>query len=214
MSDSMVHDSLESVNVLDDASLRRLWVEGDAQERVWANWVLGMRLGSAGAELFEARYAEEPDLGVKRHLLVVLAGFGRVAFVGSRAAKEADADSRATATAMLARIVDVEDDEHYDVLLSRTLDLAWQVRHAVASTISSKAPPWVMEAVSGLLSDPDSLVREALRVRIEDGEFDRRSFERTLAWLDASVSSRRAEVQRLPSPSTALVRYRRPPEEY
>jgi hypothetical protein len=61
---------------LSPRELRRLLRDGDPQERVWSAWALAMALGSAFVSELRSAYANESDIGVRRHWLVVLAGYG------------------------------------------------------------------------------------------------------------------------------------------
>ncbi|MBI4815325.1 MAG: hypothetical protein HY791_03635 [Deltaproteobacteria bacterium] len=77
MASQTVESSFESVAQLPESLLRGLLDRGDAQERVWAAWALGTRLGAAFAIEAEPHASHDPDPGARRHLIVVLAGYGR-----------------------------------------------------------------------------------------------------------------------------------------
>ena len=181
---------------------------GDAQERVWASWVIAAAYGEAAAEGLRVALAGEADAGVRRHLLVVLAGLGATRIVASHAAKDSDADVRATAARYLARLAEPDDAAEYDLLVARTIDLAPAVRYAVADALRVDAPDAVVRAVAGLLFDPDVEVRWAMRRRLDRGDFPREPFDAALAVL------RRLERERptvdIRSDRVALMRYRPP----
>lgn len=202
---------LEQVVRLSSEQARTLLVEGDPQERVWASWTLAARESEAFARELEDVFEREPDPGVRRHFLVVLASLGRRAVVTRTAARDADVDVRATATRCLARLTEPEHASGYDVLLSRAIDIAWQVRQAVADATRHDAPAAVLERLAGLLFDPDPEVRETLRRRFDRGDFPRAPVTealRVLEGLRARRSSGRDQEQH--SELRALVRYRPP----
>jgi hypothetical protein len=67
-------DEFEDTQGLSSEQLYELLEQGDAQERVFAIWALGLR--SAGAVTMADQLRVEPDAGVRRALAVVLAGQG------------------------------------------------------------------------------------------------------------------------------------------
>jgi hypothetical protein len=139
---------------------------------------------------------------------VVLAGLGAVRVVAESAARDMDADVRATASRYLARLVEPDDHGEYDLLVARTIDLAPEVRIAVADALRVDAPPSVVRAAAGLLFDPDPEVREAMCRRVDAGDFPRAPFEAALAVLQRIASS---EPSPDPGPrGGALVKYRPP----
>jgi hypothetical protein len=209
-------DVLRSSTVVVEDLLR----EGDVQERVWAAWALGMREPARGGRVLEITLAHEMDAGVRRHLLVVLAGVGRNACIAQAASRDADADVRATATRLLARLAEPEDAGAYDLICARTIDIAWQVRCAVADAVRADilAIPGpqqrphqraVVRRLVGMAFDPDPEVRAIVRARIEAGELPSARTKDILTVLD--------RLREAPSPKhtdvpnvRALVR-KRPP---
>lgn len=63
-----------------------------------------------------ATAAEEPDAGVRRHLLVVLAGAGEGRSIMTLAVHDPDERVRATALQYLARLAPPEDADAHDLL--------------------------------------------------------------------------------------------------
>lgn len=204
----MVFESYEQVARLSAREASALVSRGDAQERVWASWVVAARYGAEAIDGLVVALAGEADAGVRRHVLVVLAGLGAVGVVADAAARDADADVRATASRYLARLVEPGHHAEYDLLVARTIDLAPEVRFAVAVALRTDAPPGVVRAAAGLLFDPDPDVREAMRQRVDRGDFPRAPFEAALAVLQ------RVERSRPSAPEGprggALVKYRPP----
>ena len=72
----MQYTSFSDVERLDADALKTLLIAGEPPERVWAAWALGLRHHQAFARELRATAAEEPHAGVRRHLVVVLAGAG------------------------------------------------------------------------------------------------------------------------------------------
>ena len=112
--------SFAEVDRLDPESLKALLVGGEPPERVWAAWALGLRHDEAFARELRATAAEEPDAGVRRHLIVILAGAGQSRSVLTLAAHDPDERVRATALQYVARLARPADEEANE-LLARTL---------------------------------------------------------------------------------------------
>lgn len=75
---------------LDEGELRSLFREGDGAERVWAGWRLALRLGADAAGPIGAAARESVSAGVRRHLLVVLAGLNEWELVAELTMTDAD----------------------------------------------------------------------------------------------------------------------------
>jgi hypothetical protein len=205
--------AFEQVARLSAPEAGKLLRDGDAQERVWASWVIARAYGARGragaaVQALEVAVAGEPDAGVRRHLLVVLAGLGATRTVAIHAAKDVDADVRATAARYLARLAEPDDAAEYDLLVARTIDLAAVVRYAVADALRVDAPDAVVRVVAGLLFDPDSDVRWAMRRRLDRHDFAREPFDAALGVLRRLERTRPTLDVR--SDRVALQRYRPP----
>ena len=182
---------------------------GDAQERVWAAWALGVRGGQEHRATLRESFVHDPDEGVRRHVLIVLVGLGEQETLRQTVARDGNPYVRATATCLLARQTEPTDAVGYDLLVARSIDLSWVVRYAVADATRGDAPEAVVRAIAGLLFDPDELVGARMRERVESDELPRAPFEAALAVL------RRAERVTLPQtnasePTQALLRLRQP----
>ena len=71
----MRYESFDSLATLSDAELSVLSKHGDPAERVWAAWARGLRMGVQFSNDALARLDTEPNSGIRRHLIVMLAGF-------------------------------------------------------------------------------------------------------------------------------------------
>jgi len=143
---------------LDDGSLRSLLTSGEAPERVWAAWALGLR---RFGEL-PAITRHEPSPGVRRHLVIVLLGLGERDAVAAMLANDPDPYVRASACLHLARVVARDDDSLVDLLVSRAgLDSSALVRVALAQGASADSPKRIEDALATMLEDGDREVRLA-----------------------------------------------------
>jgi hypothetical protein len=88
---------------LDDAAVRALLATGAAEQRVWAAWRIAMRRGSAMPEIV-AQVRGEPSAGVRRALVVVLAGHGELDVLVALGRHDPAAEVRAAAMAIVARL--------------------------------------------------------------------------------------------------------------
>lgn len=183
--------------------------DGDAQERVWSAWALGVRAGQEYREALLSAFIDEHDEGVRRHLLIVLVGLGEQQTLRHATARASSPLVRATATALLARCSEPNDATNYDLIVGRSIDPAWHVRYAVADALRTDAPVAVVRAVAGLLFDPDAVVQARMHKRIGAGDFSPEPFAAALAVLRRANEARPSRVT-TPSASTALVRLRAP----
>ena len=95
--------SFEQTRALSVAELHALRASVEPRVRLWATWALAMRdLASTAARLEDVR--DEVDAGVRRHLVVVLAGRQDTAALETIAALDADDEVRATALQYLIRL--------------------------------------------------------------------------------------------------------------
>jgi hypothetical protein len=212
---------LEDVQRASTTEVQALLREGDAQARVWAAWVLGSRAPEGYARLLARSLAEEDHPGVRRHVLVVLAGAGRTHLLARAATADPDADVRATAVRLLARLAAPDDAAVYDLLCARAVDIAWQVRHAVADSIATdllsipadrQAPHqrMIFDRLVGMAFDPDPDVRAVVRARLERGDLPAAPARELLATLERVAATEARPRGGDDSPSRALVPYRAP----
>ena len=80
----------DDVTTLGVAEQRRLLRGGDPEQRVWAAWALGLTEGTQAVADLRAALAEADDAGVRRHLVVVLAGLGERALLDQLTTSEVD----------------------------------------------------------------------------------------------------------------------------
>lgn len=71
----MKYPNYESIQGLCDREIAELFKSGDAAERIWAAWTQGIRFGQSFSSTFSAYVDIEPNSGIRRHLITMLAGF-------------------------------------------------------------------------------------------------------------------------------------------
>lgn len=90
-------DSFAEVAAAPAHVVRALLQSGTARERVWASWVLALALGGEFKARVPALLESEPDPGVRRHLIVILAGAGERLALRELATHDPDPYVRAAA---------------------------------------------------------------------------------------------------------------------
>lgn len=208
----MAYADLADVQRAPTADVLRLLRLGEPQERVWAAWTLGLR-DQGGAWLVE-RARLDPTPGVRRHLAVMMAGFGRRDDLW-RVAEDPHLRVRATALHWLCRLSRPSDVVAWDRLMPR---LDWEppaVRAAILRGLPEQLPPDVDTRWPAALDDPYAEVRSAaldrLAGRPEDRqrltlrlmhrlgeETDRELRQRVHQLLDVPVRPRRTRGTRYP----------------
>lgn len=158
----------EEVARLDEVEKESLLKEGDPPERVWAAWALGVRRGAGFMPDLATTLAVEPSAGARRHLAIVLGGYGERWLLTVLATGDPDPGVRETACRALARLATttVADDEVFETLLGRLLNDVPTVRAAVVESLPACAPEVLRRAADATLTDPALEVREAAFARI------------------------------------------------
>jgi len=155
----MPYTSFSDVGRLDANALKALLVAGEPAERVWAAWALGLLHDEAFARDLRATAAEEPHPGVRRHLIIILAGAGEHRSVLTMAAHDPDERVRATALQYLARLARPGDDEATD-LLARTLATgAPLLQLGCVAGLRPDAPVGLWRAAEDCIASPDRDLR-------------------------------------------------------
>jgi hypothetical protein len=157
------YGSFQEVARLSETSLRRLLDEGEPVERVWAAWTLGLRQEAAG---LSAAAVAEPDCGVRRHFVVVLAGRGETAALVALAKEDPDGRVRATACQVIAHLA-ARDPTLWPVAERGLADDDAQVREAVLRHLGEDTPISVREIAIPLVADDSRDVRQAVIERLE-----------------------------------------------
>jgi len=181
--------SFSEVDRLDAESLKTLLFGGEPPERVWAAWALGLRHHEAFARELRATAAEEPHAGVRRHLVVVLAGAGERQSILTMAAHDPDERVRATALQYVARLAGPGDDD---------------ANRLVADALAHEPPLLRLGCIAGLRADAPAALWAAVEACVK-------SADRDLRWAAYEAALRHGAVAR-PGPALARELLHREPE--
>ncbi|RMD52590.1 MAG: HEAT repeat domain-containing protein [Nitrospirae bacterium] len=100
----MAYNSFEEVYRLSVEKEREILKYGDCVEKIWAAWSIGLKLGKDAVPDLIACLYECPTPGTRRHIIVILAGFGQYDVVKEFAYNDPDEYVRLTAREYLERI--------------------------------------------------------------------------------------------------------------
>ncbi len=170
---SKVYGRFEDVLRLAIARQRELLRCGDGVERVWAAWALGLRLGTQAVPALRDALRRCPFPGTRRHLLIVLAGFGERSILRGFASGDEDPDVRMTACRYLARIAPGDDAVRRFILERLFKDPSPDVRLSIleegGDILTSLGP----DERARLMADPDESVRDRARLLFPPGPHGR-----------------------------------------
>jgi hypothetical protein len=177
--------SFKDASALNLQGLRAILGEGDAQERVWAAWALGLSLGKMFGGEAADRSTREPDPGVRRHLIVVLAGLGERSAVWALAAGDPDPYVRATAHRYAFQLSGpIASDNAVGAIVSAAMsDSSEIVREECLRLLENRWPHDRRGDLRGFLGDSALGVRQVAADRLADGQ---------LSAADLEVLARRA----------------------
>ena len=177
----MVYSDLLQIQQLPTYAVRHLGIHGDPRERVWAAWTLGLNDAQAPAWIAE-RARIDPVPGVRRHLVVMLAGYRRTDELWALSV-DPDARVRGTALHWLCRLSPPHDMVAWDRIMPRLVGEPADVRAAIIRGLPAELPDAVQARWPALIEDPSRDVRAAVLARI-------RSFEAPCPSLIAAVRAR------------------------
>jgi hypothetical protein len=155
----MSYTSFSDVGRLDANELRALLVAGEPPERVWAAWALGLLHDEAFARDLRATAAEEPHPGVRRHLVIILAGAGERRSLLTIGAHDPDERVRATALQHLARVARPGDAEANDLLAQTLAAGSPLLRLGCIAGLRADAPAGLWRAAQDCIASPDRDLR-------------------------------------------------------
>jgi hypothetical protein len=113
----MLYQNYEQVKKLDLVVLDEVLKSGDAQERVWAAWEIGLRLGREALPNISLQAHEAPDPGTRRHMVVVLAGLGHYSALSTLAFHDPDESVRGTTTQYIIKTTDESDTDKINFII-------------------------------------------------------------------------------------------------
>lgn len=163
----MFAEDFAEVTDLNAATQRQLLFNGLPEEQVWAAWALGLALGKQAKPDLLAVFERTDHPGVRRQLVVMLAGFGERSLLVTLAESEMNDLVRATAA-------------QYLLQTSRASDLTH-----------------LRPTVEKLLHDPSPDVRRALLVANQGGRSLLRGEDQVRLSADADVEVRGCAVETL-----------------
>jgi len=147
---------------LSPSEQRRLLENGDGPERLWSAWAIALQLGSDAIPLLteiERSYVPE---GLKRQLLVVLAGLGQRNLLVAIAEADPSPSVRATATALYLRTAaSPANFDAVDFAVKQLRAVPPEVRLAVLAEHEAGRAAIPLTEQLALLRDPDPAVRRA-----------------------------------------------------
>lgn len=162
-------ERFEEVRALDERALRSLLATGDALERTWAVWALGLRAAD-GAATIAAHAPGEPSPGVRRALAVVLASHGESDLVVALARHDPDVYVRATALGLLFAPA-AAGRVPWSIVIDAFDHDGAPVRAALLPRIDATAPAGLRARIAPALADPDADVRfEAFEALVRLGD--------------------------------------------
>jgi hypothetical protein len=155
-----MHVGYEAVSALSEQQQRALLQRGDAQERVWAAWSLGLRLGSASTGLLLEGLRREPPAGTRMHFAALLAGAGEVGAVAALATGDPSAEVRATACQYLIKTSATPDPWLASLLDDRLRVDGSEVRQRILVESPGRIGPVAPETLAVCAADTDRRVRD------------------------------------------------------
>lgn len=160
----MVYTDLSEVQRQPTDIVRRLSVDGDPRERLWAAWTLGLRSEDAQGWLAQ-RARIDPSPGVRRHLAVMMAGYRRLDVLWALSC-DPHPRVRATAIVALCRLSPTHDVVAWDRIMPRLMTDAVEVRCAILRELPADPAPDGDRVWPEALGDGSAEVRAAALARI------------------------------------------------
>lgn len=163
------YGSYEAVRDLDHDVLRRLLTDGDRAERIWAAWALTAILGSQSAPDILASGDLSQSAGVRRQLLVVLAGLGENLIIRTLAEGDPSPVVRASGCQYLMQTWQPGDVESADFLrFCLFADPAAEVRDEILKSPAFDQLELSLEQMVALAHDPAEQVRGRVVAVVHD----------------------------------------------
>lgn len=193
----MSASSFESVAQLSPSEQRRLLDSGDEPERLWSAWAIALRLGSDAIPLLTKIEQSQVPEGLKRQLLVVLAGLGQRNLLATIADADPSPSVRATATALYLRTAASPDDlDAVDFAVKRLRAASPEVRLAVLAEHEAGRAAIPLPEQLALLRDPDPAVRRACLACFAAKPPSNQDAQTIRALIDLFASERDADSRR------------------
>jgi hypothetical protein len=173
-------EGFEATAGLEAGALQALLVEGRPEERVWAAWRIALRVGGAMPEIV-AHVAGEPSPGVRRALLVILAGHREYDVLVALARHDPAIAVRAHAMQMITALA-AQGAIPMIVVTEGHRAGPTEIRCAILRGVSAGAPELLRElVVNGLGASAADEQVEAFDAALRDGDPALRAI--ALRWL-------------------------------
>jgi hypothetical protein len=175
--------NFDAVRRLDDDALRSLLRSGEPTERVWAAWEVGLRRQAAHPEIV-GHFVGEPTPGVRRAMLVVIAGHGEVDVLVAIARHDPAPEVRAAAMRLIVRFV-LQGAIDRSIVADAFPNEVPEVRIAIVETVPADAPDdlrgLVLAALASHVSDE--------QLAGFDGAFRIGLPHAAMAWLETTTGA-------------------------
>ena len=140
----------------------RLLEAGDGPERLWSAWAIALRLGRDALPLLRSTEGSDIPDGLRRQLLVVLAGMGERGLLRAIAESEQSPSVQATASMLYLRTApDPSNSETISFALRQLRTAPAEVRRAVLGEQELDQASIPTRELFPTLTDPDVAVRIA-----------------------------------------------------
>lgn len=154
------YESFEAVRDLDQNALRNLLANGDRAERIWAAWALAAILGSQEAPNILSGGEISRSPGLRRHLLVIMAGLGERLIIRVMAEGDPSSVVRAASCQYLIQTWPPGETETADVLrFCLFADPASEVRDEILKSAALDRLGLGLGELVALANDPSADVR-------------------------------------------------------
>ena len=156
------YERYRDVEALDSSLLWDLLREGDAPERVWAVWALAIKEEQQALPGLRPLLRNEPDSGVRRHLLNVFAGHGDLDAVAHVACWDSAPWVREAALMFLCRVAPKQGEPVWRLLADRLVcEPDGRVACATVAALPAGWPPVVQARLETLAERPAQRLRLA-----------------------------------------------------
>lgn len=151
-----------SVAALSPEEQSRLFEEGDSPERLWSAWAIALRLGREALPLLRSIEGSELQEGLRRQLLVILAGMGERVLLRALAESEQLPSVQATASILYMRTSSDRFSSETTAFALRQLRTApVEVRRAIVGEQELGQSHLPTSDLIAVLKDADATVRIA-----------------------------------------------------
>ena len=178
----MTYSGFDQISQLEIGTLNDVLKSGDAQEKVWAAWTLGLRKGGEALPEIRSWSRKAPDSGTRRHLIVILAGFGETELLKVMAQHDPVSMIRAECCKYLLKTAgNGQDPDLHDMLISiLNHDDAAEVKLSILNNWNAGWSSLSAETLIVHLADASEFVRRTVIQKLLDQKVAPDRFERAI----------------------------------